>query len=410
MAAPSRRAAAPVTDIVSKEAAPRPQTPVLPSDEPRCAGQFPFRRRLRISFLPGRPLAGKAPPQPRAGGNGRATACEVVRFRSHLSLAFPPSQIYEIERPSVEHPVPTMTVNFLGLTGPSGVLPAHYTELLLRLRRGEKWPEQNAGPRLARPVQPPADLTLPPGLAEIPLPRSLQARRIRRDRAGPVHPLPFQHAGSGNAVVAGSAASGGPRPAESPGGGQPRRAALAQVDDSLCSITAVCWPSGRAVRLRWKRCCKTISASAAGPPVSRPMAVARCRQSVGPGRSGQNNGLGRDAVAGERVWDVQGKFRVRVGPLDYAQLHRIHAGPGGAAERKAFFLLVHLVRLYVGPEFAFDVQLVLRGADVPPCQLAAGTGIGPRLGWNTWAFSQPFADDVDDACFEGEEQFVLSAN
>src|SRR6516162_1108012 len=60
---------------------------------------------------------------------------EVVRFRAHLSLNFPPSSIYELEKSKGRDLPPQMTVTFLGLTGPSGVLPRHYTEMLIRLDR-----------------------------------------------------------------------------------------------------------------------------------------------------------------------------------------------------------------------------------------------------------------------------------
>src|SRR5450759_503451 len=56
---------------------------------------------------------------------------ELVRFHAHLSMAFPPSAIRKIE-PSREEDGPLdMTVNFMGLTGPAGILPAHYTEYLI---------------------------------------------------------------------------------------------------------------------------------------------------------------------------------------------------------------------------------------------------------------------------------------
>jgi type VI secretion system protein ImpH len=113
--------------------------------------------------------------------------------------------------------------------------------------------------------------------------------------------------------------------------------------------------------------------------------------------------LGVDAVAGERVWDVQGKVRVRLGPLPYAVFTEFLPDRSAVPRRKDFFLLVHLVRLYLGPELIFDVQLVLHAPEVPPCRLGDGDGIGPRLGWNTWACSRPPADDPDDAVFEGEE-------
>ena len=37
---------------------------------------------------------------------------------------------------------------------------------------------------------------------------------------------------------------------------------------------------------------------------------------------GRNAALGLTALAGERVWDVQSKFRVAVGPLTYAEFRR----------------------------------------------------------------------------------------
>jgi type VI secretion system protein ImpH len=49
---------------------------------------------------------------------------------------------------------------------------------------------------------------------------------------------------------------------------------------------------------------------------------------------------------------------------------------------------------YVAHQFGFDVQLVLRGNEVPDCKLGAGA----RLGWSTWLKNKPgpFAKDADD--------------
>ena len=69
---------------------------------------------------------------------------EVVRFRAHLSLSFPPSSIYELLPASDAFPVPVMRVSFLGLTGPSGVLPQHYTHELMRLNREGRGEERTA--------------------------------------------------------------------------------------------------------------------------------------------------------------------------------------------------------------------------------------------------------------------------
>ena len=54
---------------------------------------------------------------------------EAVRFSVNNALAFPASQVQSIE--IAEDGPPTMTVNFMGITGPTGVLPYCYTELIL---------------------------------------------------------------------------------------------------------------------------------------------------------------------------------------------------------------------------------------------------------------------------------------
>src|SRR6478609_2812365 len=68
---------------------------------------------------------------------------QVIRFRSSISLAFPPSEIESLEftwnedaanATSGNNGVPlqfdsvTLTPSFIGLTGPLGVLPRHYTQ------------------------------------------------------------------------------------------------------------------------------------------------------------------------------------------------------------------------------------------------------------------------------------------
>jgi predicted component of type VI protein secretion system len=71
-------------------------------------------------------------------------------------------------------------------------------------------------------------------------------------------------------------------------------------------------------------------------------------------------------------------------------------------EHKAFWLLGHLTRLYVGAEFDVEVQLVLLAGQVPECQLA-DEWPGPRLGWNTWLGSQQPMGDATEAVFQAEE-------
>jgi type VI secretion system protein ImpH len=107
----------------------------------------------------------------------------------------------------------------------------------------------------------------------------------------------------------------------------------------------------------------------------------------------QRNGLlGVNLILGERVWDVQGKFRLRVGPLNY-QTFCDYLPPG-----KGFRALGDLTRSYVGPEFDFDVAVLLCAAEVPWCRLDSAAP--PRLGWDTWVRSREMGRDADDAVFD----------
>jgi type VI secretion system protein ImpH len=108
---------------------------------------------------------------------------------------------------------------------------------------------------------------------------------------------------------------------------------------------------------------------------------------------GRNLQLGVNVIAGERVWDVQSKFRIRLGPLRYRDFLRFM--PLGAALAE----LAHLTRLYAGPEFDFDVQPVLMAAEAPWCRLDSRDPAGARLGWNTWVRANEFQRDVEDAVF-----------
>ena len=55
---------------------------------------------------------------------------------------------------------------------------------------------------------------------------------------------------------------------------------------------------------------------------------------------GGNNQLGLTTVVGERVWDIQSKFRLRIGPLGYGQFLDFLPDLAPIPERKALFLLV----------------------------------------------------------------------
>jgi type VI secretion system protein ImpH len=108
------------------------------------------------------------------------------------------------------------------------------------------------------------------------------------------------------------------------------------------------------------------------------------RTRVGLGRVAEALGVG--AVVGAQVPDVQGKFRLRVGPLSLAG-YESHL-PGA----RPFTQMLAWLRNYIGVELAWDVRLVLRCDEVPRARLGS-TG---RLGWTTWLGTRKQRTDADD--------------
>ncbi|MCF6263456.1 MAG: type VI secretion system baseplate subunit TssG [Xanthomonadales bacterium] len=96
--------------------------------------------------------------------------------------------------------------------------------------------------------------------------------------------------------------------------------------------------------------------------------------------------LGKDTVIGERVWQRQDKFRLCLGPLSLDQYEAFL--PDG----KSFSALVAAVRNYVGIEYFWEVNLILRKEEKPVSCL----GKCGRLGWTNWLESAPQLNHVDD--------------
>jgi type VI secretion system protein ImpH len=104
-------------------------------------------------------------------------------------------------------------------------------------------------------------------------------------------------------------------------------------------------------------------------------------------RKGQNNQLGNNIVLGQYITDTQAHFRIQLGPLTYPQFQTF------TPRSRRVIEISQLTKRYVGLVFDFDIQLLLKAAEVPACQLSRDT----MLGWNTWLKSQPFRQDANDA-------------
>jgi type VI secretion system protein ImpH len=101
-----------------------------------------------------------------------------------------------------------------------------------------------------------------------------------------------------------------------------------------------------------------------------------------------SNRLGGGSVVGDAVWDQQAGVRVRIGPLTREQFDDFL--PSGRAHEP----LRSIVRFFGHDQYEFEVQLVLARDEVPPCVLGPGNPQG--LGWSTWIRSRPFTREPDD--------------
>jgi type VI secretion system protein ImpH len=112
-----------------------------------------------------------------------------------------------------------------------------------------------------------------------------------------------------------------------------------------------------------------------------------------------NNKLGGNAVLGEGVWDVESRFRIRIGPLQNpAQFYRFLP----VATGDDLMVLQQLVRVYAGPDLEFDVQLVLPQDTSLEVDLGGNQEHCPLLGWNVWLRAGPFETENGDAVFSDE--------
>lgn len=96
--------------------------------------------------------------------------------------------------------------------------------------------------------------------------------------------------------------------------------------------------------------------------------------------------LGSGLAVGERVRDVQSRFRIVMGPMNFDRYFDFL--PGG----RSLARLMDWVRNYVGFEFDWEVQLMLARDEVPGISL----GREGHLGWTTWLGARRAATDAND--------------
>lgn len=100
--------------------------------------------------------------------------------------------------------------------------------------------------------------------------------------------------------------------------------------------------------------------------------------------------LGRQALAGTRVWDRHSNMDLQLGPMRFARF--VDFLPSGTA----LPALQGLLRHYTNDEWRVRLTLRLQADEVPVTCPGQHRGNRPRLGWTTWLGNRPRRDDARD--------------
>lgn len=97
----------------------------------------------------------------------------------------------------------------------------------------------------------------------------------------------------------------------------------------------------------------------------------------------QASRLGESCTLGARVELAQHAFRLQLGPLSAARFREfLPTGAGHAA-------LAALIRLAVGPDYDFAIELELAPGETFTCRLGNASTSDGRLGWSAWLAGAP---------------------
>jgi type VI secretion system protein ImpH len=312
-----------------------------------------------FEFFQAMQLLERLQPERTAVGTFGDPSQEAVRLTTSPSVAFPASEIQALVDRDGQ---PRLTVNFLGLTGPQGVLPLAYSLYVAeRVRAGDHALKDFLGIFDHRML-------------------SLFYRAWEKTHVGVAH-------GDGSRDwltrhlldLVGF-------------GGDALQHRLPMRDEVLLYYAGLL-----GLRTRPAAGLEQMLTDFFGVPVAVEQFVGawypleRTTQSELGDELSASSQLGLGAVAGDEIWDQQSRARVRVGPLTRRQYDDFLPGGSAYEPLRAF------TRLYTDDLIDFEIQLVLAREDVPPCRLGGDTPL--PLSWCTWLATKPLGRNPDDTVF-----------
>ena len=285
---------------------------------------------------------------------------ECIRLATNTMLAFPAADISKIEQKNSSKHISQwhMHVNAMGLTGSMGVLPYHYTELMLkRSKQKDKTMQKFFDLFNHRTIS-----LFIQAANKYRLPIQYERGRLQSKK----HATDDHHTNSLLSLIGIGTK------------GLDNR--LHTKDESLIYYSGLL-----SQRIRTASGLKQILSSHFKIPVEILQFVGQWQDLIDDVRTrlpdkfnpqGRNVCLGRSAMLGKSGWFAQGKIRVILGPLNKQQLHDFSPG---TSSLKA---LHELTRLYVGFENDYEFLIRIRKRDFPD-RLTLSKIEPPVVGWNT---------------------------
>lgn len=290
---------------------------------------------------------------------------EVIRFQSNTSLGFPGAEILRVRSYTAEQRNQfKVLVSFLGLTGSTGVLPFHYSEMLFqRLKLKDDSLKDFFDLFNHRSVS----LFFQAGM-KYRLPATFERHKLFQHRSN--RPDKATHA------LLSLIGLGTDHLTEQ----------LTIPADSLVYFSGLL-----SQQTRPASAAKQMLAHYFDVPVDIQEFVGQWQDLIDDVRSrlptpaqpkGQNACLGRNAILGGKGWFAQGKLRLIIGPLNAEQFRRFAPGTKNLAS------LNEIAKMYAGAQT--DCEYVLRVArDDLPDRIQLKQKSPPTVGWDTWLASKP---------------------
>lgn len=288
---------------------------------------------------------------------------EAIRFSTHQSLSFPTAEIESITDTtnSAGEKQWNINVNFMGLTGSLGVLPYHYTEMILqRLKIKDESLRDFLDLFNHRTIS-----LFYQASTKYKLATSYERSKINHDKK----PDNFTQ------IFLSLLGLGTPH----------LRDRLYIKDESLIYYSGLL-----SEQIKGSSSLSKILQNHFGVPIKIREFIGQWQDLIDDVRTklpegkrspGQNNRLGKTAMIGQKGWLAQGKFSIIIGPLNKTQLQEYAPGTTALKAMNEF------VRLYAGVEYDYDFKIQIKKSDIPQ-RIKLDSNNPPSMSWNAWLSSK----------------------